>query len=123
MYLTKAEEQVMRILWRLEKSSIRDLRNEFPNPKPARTTLSTIIRILEKKKIIWHKSFGNTYIYYPQVKQNEYSKYLLFTTSRNYFNDSLATMIAFYIKQKKLSDTQAKDLFENINKEYHKYNL
>jgi predicted transcriptional regulator len=113
----------MKILWRLEKSSIRDLWNEFPNPKPARTTISTIVRILEKKGIIWHKSCGNKYIYYPKVNINDYSKYLLFSISRNYFNDSLHTMVASYIKWKKLSDTQEEDLFENIKKEYHKYNL
>lgn len=114
MYITKAEEQVMKILWRLEKNSIRDLRNEFSNPKPARTTLSTIIRILEKKGFIWHESIGNTYKYYPLFNLNEYSNYLLFALSRNYFNDSLPKMIASYTMWEKLSNTREEDLFKTL---------
>ena len=63
--LTKAEEQVMQILWMLERAFVKEIVEEFPDPKPAYNTVSTIIRILEKKGVVSHKAYGNTYEYYP----------------------------------------------------------
>ena len=73
--LTKAEEQVMQILWDIEKGFVNDIMEQLPDPKPAYNTVSTIIRILEKKGMVDHKSFGKTHEYFPTVDKNTYRKF------------------------------------------------
>src|ERR1035438_6503794 len=70
--MTKAEEQVMQILWKLEKCVVNDILTHFPDPKPAYTTVSTIVRILEKKGFVSHKAYGNTHEYFPLISKEKY---------------------------------------------------
>lgn len=100
MQLTKAEEQVMQILWQLEEGPVRDIREQFPDPKPARNTVSTIVRILEKKGYVDHKTYGNVHVYYPLVQKETYSKSQLFGLIKNYFNNSFPAMAPFSLKKK-----------------------
>ena len=72
--LTRAEEQVMQILWRIEKGFVNDILENFPNPKPAYNTVSTIVRILEKKEFVSHKAYGKTHEYFPLVLKKTYTK-------------------------------------------------
>ena len=71
--LTKAEEQIMQILWKIEKGFVNDILDGFPLPKPAYNTVSTIVRILEKKEFVAHKAYGKTHEYFPLISKEEYS--------------------------------------------------
>ncbi len=112
MQLTKAEEQIMQILWELEEGMVRDIRNKIPDPKPARNTVSTIIRILENKEIVGHREKGNAHIYFPLISKKEYSKKQLYALLNNYFDNSFSRMTSFFAKEKDLSIDDLEQLLE-----------
>lgn len=103
MQLTKAEEQIMQYLWDLGEGRVRDIREQFNDPKPARNTVSTILRVLESKGIVSYHAKGNTHTYYPLITKSEYSKKQLFGLMKNYFNNSFPQMATFFAKEKDLS--------------------
>jgi len=115
--LTRAEEQIMQFLWMLQESTVQDIREKFENPKPARTTIASVLSILENKGIVTHKSFGRVNVYYPIVAKNEYSKTQLFGVIKNYFNNSLPSMVSFFAKEKNLSMEELDELLEETKKE------
>jgi BlaI family transcriptional regulator, penicillinase repressor len=117
MQLTKAEEQVMQILWQMNEGLVRDIREQFPEPRPARNTVSTIIRILEKKGYVDHKTFGNVHVYFPLVDKEDYSKSQLFGLIKNYFNNSFPAMASFFAREKDLSIGELEELLEETRKE------
>ncbi|HEX2919605.1 MAG TPA: BlaI/MecI/CopY family transcriptional regulator [Bacteroidales bacterium] len=120
MQLTKAEEQIMQILWKMEEGIVKQIRDEFPDPRPARNTVSTVVRILEKKGFVNHKSYGNIHVYYPLVSKEEYSKNQLFGLMESYFNNSFSALASFFAKEKNLSvndlDRILNESFEEIKK-------
>lgn len=120
MQLTKAEEQVMQILWELGEGAVRDIREKFPEPRPARNTVSTIVRILEKKGFVSHKTFGNVHVFHPIVKKEEYSKSQLFGVMKKYFNNSFPAMASFFAKEKDLSIEELEQLMEETKKELNR---
>lgn len=122
MQLTRAEEQVMQVLWGMGEGIVKDIRNAFPDPKPARNTVSTVIRILEKKGFIGHKAYGNVYVYFPLVAKTEYSKNQLFGLMESYFNNSFTTMASFFAREKDLSIKEFEDILEETRKELLKKN-
>jgi predicted transcriptional regulator len=73
MQLTKAEEQIMQILWDMKAGIVKDIRNRFNDPKPARNTVSTVVRVLERKGFVGHQAYGNVHLYHPLVSKEEYS--------------------------------------------------
>ena len=87
--LTKAEEQVMQILWEKKEGFVKDLLQHFPDPKPAYNTVSTIIRILEKKGFVDHRSFGKSHQYYPVVSREQYRNERFSSLMKDYFNNCL----------------------------------
>ena len=117
MQLTKAEEQVMQYLWELEEGFTHQVRDCFREPKPSRTTVSTIIRILETKGFIGHKADGRTHIYFPLVRKEEYSRHQLFGMLKNYFNNSFSSMASFFAKESDLSVQDMEALLEDTKKE------
>ena len=120
MQLTKAEEQVMQILWELGEGLVKDVREKFDDPKPARNTVSTVIRILEKKDYVGHRAYGNVHVYYPLVKKEEYSKHRLFDLMENYFNDSFPALASFFVREKDLSVNELEELLNETRKELAK---
>jgi BlaI family penicillinase repressor len=117
MQLTKAEEQVMQILWDMEEGLVKDIRDRFNDPKPARNTVSTVIRVLEKKGFVGHKAYSNVYSYFPLVTKNEYSRKQLFGLMENYFNNSFPAMASFFAKEKDLSIKELDELLDTTRKE------
>jgi predicted transcriptional regulator len=101
--LTKAEDQVMQILWKLEKSFVKDLIDHMPNPKPAYNTVSTIIRILERKGFVGYKAYGKTHEYYPLIPKEKYSKFYLNNFLKGYFNGSFQNLVSFFAQEDKLN--------------------
>ncbi len=118
--LTKAEEQVMQILWKLKRGFVKDLVEHFPDPKPAYNTVSTIIRILEKKGFVSFKNFGNTYEYYPLVSKKEYSKNWLGSFVHRYFGNSYRNLVSAFATDDKLSLKDLEEIRKLLDEEIHK---
>lgn len=117
LQLTKAEEQIMQILWELDEGLVKDIRDRFPEPRPSRNTVSTVVRILEKKKFVSHKAYGNVYVYFPLVTKEEYSKNQLFGLIENYFGNSFPAMASFFAREKDLSIRELDGLLEDARNE------
>lgn len=114
--LTKAEEQVMQILWSIEKGFVKDVVEKFPDPKPAYNTVSTIIRILEKKEFIGHKAFGRTFEYFPLVSKETYLKSSTNSLVTNYFDGSMKQLLSFFVKEKNISISELEKIMNEIKK-------
>lgn len=117
MQLTRAEEQVMQILWDLEEGLVKDIRERFDDPKPARNTVSTVVRILEKKGYVDHKSYGNVHLYFPVVSRDDYSRSQLFELLEGYFDNSFSAMASFFAREKDLSVAELEELLVETRKE------
>jgi len=101
--LTKAEDQVMQVLWKLEKGFVNDILEKFPEPKPAYNTVSTIVRILEKKGFIDHKAFGKTHEYFPIVSKKEYTRKYFKGFMNSYFGNSYQALASFLTSDRNIS--------------------
>jgi predicted transcriptional regulator len=107
--LTKAEDQIMQILWTLEKGFVKDIIEQMPDPKPAYNTVSTIVRILEKKGFVGFKAYGKTHEYFPLIPKEKYTRFYLNNMVKGYFNGSVQNLVSFFAKENKL-DVQDIDL-------------
>ena len=121
MQLTRAEEQVMQILWDLGEGLVKDIRDRFDEPRPARNTVSTVVRILEKKGFVDHKSYGNVHLYFPVVSREEYSKHQLFGLLEGYFDNSFPAMASFFAREKDLTMAEMEELINETRKELSGY--
>jgi len=115
--LTKAEEEIMLILWKLGESTIRDVMTQLSEPNTPYTTVSTVVRVLEKKKFVGHKAVGTTYLYYPQVQKKEYLRGYLSGIVSNYFDGSFSRMAAFFAKENDLDMGELHELISEIESE------
>jgi BlaI family penicillinase repressor len=120
MQLTKAEEQVMQILWDMKEGLVKDIRDSFSEPRPVRNTVSTVLRVLEKKGYVGHKAYGNVHLYHPLVSKEEYSKSQLFGLMEGYFNNSFPAMASFFAREKDLTMKELEELMEDTKKELKK---
>lgn len=115
--LTKAEEQIMHILWELEKGFVKDIIEKMPDPKPAYNTVSTIVRILEQKGFVDHNAYGKTHEYFPLVSKKEYTRSFMKNFVRNYFKGSFQEMVSFFAKEDKLSVSELDDLLKEVKRD------
>lgn len=115
--LTKAEEQLMQILWKRKKGFVNDLLDDFPDPKPAYNTVSTIIRILEKKGFVKHRAYGKTHEYYPVVSKEIYTRNLMGGLIKNYFDNSFKSMVSFFTRDQSISDEEIDEIMQMIENE------
>ncbi|GAB4008707.1 BlaI/MecI/CopY family transcriptional regulator [Spirosoma migulaei] len=115
--LTKAEEEIMRVLWQLKKAFVKDVLVELPEPKPAYNTVSTIIRILEKKELVGYTAYGKTHEYYPLITEEEYRRFQTEQLMANYFDNSLKKLVSFFVKDKNISLTEADEIIKLLNKQ------
>ncbi|WP_423128645.1 BlaI/MecI/CopY family transcriptional regulator [Gaoshiqia sp. Z1-71] len=115
--LTRAEEQIMQILWKLEKAFVKDLIEKMPDPKPAYNTVSTIIRILEKKGFVDHEAFGKTHRYFPVISKKEYTRAYFKNFLSSYFGNSFQEMVSFFAKEDQMSLTELEELMKEVGKE------
>ena len=118
--LTKAEEQIMQVLWKIQSGFVKDILEQLPEPKPAYNTVSTIVRILEKKGFVSHKAFGKTHQYYPVVARDEYKEVYLKNFMENYFSNSYQEMVSFFAKHEDLSITELEEIMKMIKNEITK---
>lgn len=115
--LTKAEEQVMQILWKLKKAFVKDILVEIPEPRPAYNTVSTIVRILEKKGFVGYTAYGKTHEYYPLVERNNYSHFYLKNFLGNYFNGSFERLVSFFAKENNLDVNDVGELMKWVERD------
>jgi len=113
----------MQILWDLKEGLVKDIRDSFSEPRPARNTVSTVLRILEKKGIVGHKAYGNVHLYHPLVSKNDYSKSQLFGLMESYFNNSFPAMASFFAREKDLTMKELEELLEDTKKELSKFEV
>src|SRR5512134_714304 len=118
--LTKAEEQIMQVLWRLGRGLVKDILEELPEPKPAYNTVSTIVRILEKKGFVSYKAYGKTHEYFPVVAMNEYRREYLRSLVRRYFGNSYQELVSFFAKDRNLTLAELEEIRASLAEEIAK---
>ncbi len=116
--LTKAEEQIMQILWDLEKGFVKDIVERFPEPKPAYNTVSTIVRILEQKGFVDHTAYGKTHEYFPVVGKSDYTRTFMKNFMRNYFSGSFREMVSFFAKEDNLTISELDELMQQVREDF-----
>jgi BlaI family transcriptional regulator, penicillinase repressor len=114
--LTKAEEQVMQLLWQLNEAIVKDIMALMPDPKPAYNTVSTVVRVLEGKGFIDHKAYGNSHVYYPLITEAQYKKFTFDKMMSNYFSNSYESLVSFIADEKKLGVKELDELTKLIDK-------
>lgn len=112
--LTRKEEELMKILWKLEKAFVKDIVAEYPKPKPHYNTISSLVRLLQEKGFIGFKVYGNTYEYFPLVKKEDYRKTFMSQVIKDYFDNSYQNAVAFFVKEKGLNPEELEELIRLI---------
>jgi BlaI family penicillinase repressor len=115
--LTRAEEEVMQILWKIEKGFVNEVLEYFPDPKPAYNTVSTIIRILEKKGFVSHMAFGKTHQYYPLVLKQDYTRQFMGNFMKGYFDNSYRKMVSFFSGDESISMKEMEEIRKIIDQQ------
>ncbi|RCH56430.1 BlaI/MecI/CopY family transcriptional regulator [Mucilaginibacter hurinus] len=114
--LTKAEEQIMQILWQLKEAIVKDIIERIDDPKPAYNTVSTVVRVLESKGFVDHKAYGNSHVYFPLISEAAYKKFTVNKVMSNYFDNSYKSLVSFIADEKKLSLKELDELEKMIKK-------
>lgn len=114
--LTKAEEEIMQILWDLKQANVAAIIEKMPKPKPAYNTVSTVVRILETKKFVDHRKQGKGYIYFPLVAKETYSNQSINKLVQNYFNGSFQSMVSFFMKNNEMDIQELESILKDIDK-------
>lgn len=114
--LTKAEDQVMQILWQIERGVVKDIIEKMPNPKPAYNTVSTIVRILETKGFVGHKAYGKTHEYFPLVTKDKYSRFYFNNMLKGYFGGSFNNLVSFFANENQLKADEIDALMKQLEK-------
>ncbi len=114
--LTNKEEEVMKVLWRLEKAFVKEILAEIEGAKPHYNTLSTIVRNLEDKNYVGHEAFGNTHRYFPLVSKEAYRKQFVNRSLVDFYDNSYKSMVSFFAKEEKISVEELKEIIALIEK-------
>ena len=122
--LTKAEEQIMQILWDLKEAVVKQIVEKFEQPQPAYTTVATVLKVLEKKGFVDHKKIGNTHLFFPAVSKKEYTKFQFGSLLKDYFNGSFPKMATFFAKENNMGIKELEEMLKiteaELNKEQNK---
>lgn len=114
--LTKAEEEIMQILWDKKKAFVKDVIEVLGEPKPAYNTVSTFIRILEQKGYVGHKAYGKTHEYFPIVQKEDYRKLVTDKLMSGYFNNSVGSMLSYFVEEQQIDLKEADELLAILEK-------
>jgi len=118
--LTRAEEQVMQVLWKIKKGFVKEILEHFDEPKPAYNTVSTIVRILQDKGFVDHRAYGRTHEYFPLISKSEYSKTHMNTFVKDYFSNSFEKMVSFFAKEKGISIKEMGEIMKIMENEMNR---
>ena len=116
MHLTNAEEQIMKLLWKLDKAFIRDIISEFPEPKPAQTTVITLLKRMIDKGFVSYKLYGNSREYYPLIKKTDYFSDHINVLIKDFFNNSTAQFASFFTNETEMTHEELKELRDLVDK-------
>ncbi len=114
--LTKAEEQIMQVLWDLNRAFVKEIIDRLPDPKPAYNTVSTIVRILQDKGFVGHETYGKSHCYYPLVAKDTYTRKFLKNFIGNYFQNSFSQMVSFFTKEENVNLKELEKILEQAKK-------
>ncbi len=120
MQLSNSEEQLMQHLWKLEKAFMKDLLEAYPEPKPATTTVATLLKRMIDKKFVAYTEFGNSREYYPLVKKTDYFSKHVNGLIKNFFNNSASQFASFFTTETDLTKNELEELQKIIDKEIQK---
>jgi predicted transcriptional regulator len=112
--LAKREEQIMQVFWNLEKAYIKEVIPELPDPKPHYNSVATMVKILEEKGFLSHESIGNIFCYFPVITKEDYQKHAMKDIVSQYFDNSYPSMLAFFAKEQKISESELNEILEII---------
>ncbi len=115
--LTKAELEIMQILWNKDKCFVNDILEELPEPKPAYNTVSTVVRVLEKKGFVGHKAYGKTHEYFPVVDKDTYTGGFMRSVLNNFFGGSASRMVSFLSSNKSISLEEVDEIISMLKKD------
>jgi predicted transcriptional regulator len=115
--ITKAQEDILKALWQVKEGAVSDVLDQLPDPKPAYNTVATVIKVLEKKGYITHKTFGKTNVYYSLISKQDYAQYVLKDTIKGLFNGSLHQMMSHFVRNKEISINELEELKAMLDKE------
>ena len=115
--LTRKEEEVMKILWKLEKAFVKDIIEKYPDPKPHYNTISSLVRLLQDKGVIGFTQYGNTYQYFPMTSKEKYRQTFMKQVVNDYFDNSYKSAVAFFVKEKGLSPKELEELVKLIKEQ------
>lgn len=114
--LTKAEESVMKQVWQLQKATVKEIAALMADPKPAYTTVATVLKVLKDKGFVGSESEGNVLLYFPLVKEDQYRRFAFDKVFSTYFNGSYETLVSFLVEEKKIDDATYQRLIETAKK-------
>jgi predicted transcriptional regulator len=114
--LTNKEEEIMKVLWSLEKAFVKDIMDKIAGDKPHYNTLSTIVRNLEEKSYVGHEAFGKTHRYYPLITKENYRKKFVNSSMIDYFDNSYKNLVSCFAKEEKISVQELKEIINLIEK-------
>lgn len=118
--LTKAQEEILKALWEISDGAVSDVLAQLPDPKPAYNTVATVIKVLEKKGYVSHKTYGKTNVFFPVISQKQYAQHVLKDTFKGLFNGSVNQMVSFFVKNKEVSLNEMEELKQMLEKEIEK---
>ena len=115
--ITKAQEDILKALWEIGDGAVSDVLDGLSGPKPAYNTVATVIKVLEKKGYISHKTYGKTNVYFPVITKKDYANHVLKETFKGLFNGSVNQMMSFFVKNKEISLTELEELKDMLEQE------
>lgn len=115
--LTKVEEEVMQVIWNVQKGFVKDFIAQLPVPRPPYSTISSVVRILEKKGFVDHRSYGKTHEYFPVISHDEYRSHLFRGIFKNYFHGSRQNLLSFFAKEEEISLSELQEIIDDLSKE------
>jgi predicted transcriptional regulator len=118
--ITKAQEEILRVLWDIREGVVTDVIDKLPDPKPAYNTVATVIKVLEKKGYVSHKVYGKTFVYFPLVSKEDYAHYTFSNSYMQLFNGSLNQVVSFFVKEDKVSLKELEELKNYLETEIEK---
>jgi BlaI family penicillinase repressor len=115
--ITKAQEDLLKALWIIKEGAVSDILGSLPDPQPAYNTVATVIKVLEKKGYVSHKTFGKTNVYFPVIAKRDYAQHVMKDTFKGLFNGSVNQMLSHFVKSKDVTISELEELKEMLKKE------
>jgi predicted transcriptional regulator len=115
--ITKAQEDLLKALWTIKEGAVSDILESLPEPRPAYNTVATVIKVLEKKGYVSHRTFGKTNVYFPVISRKDYAQHVLKNAFSGLFNSSLNQLVSTFVKSREVSLNELEELKEMLEKE------